>query len=144
MSGRPDYPVGPQGCWAQFCRQVLLNQSILEILSSGSAFCRVGEGCVFISEAARQACLSVGRRRLLEVAPRPRHTESINGYQLGVPAHTAAWRAAECLRVDASTHFSGRSLGNGITQPAGSAPKPIKAHTHQEPALRPLPTRRRL
>lgn len=74
------------------------------------------------------------------MAPCPRHTESINGYQLGFPAHTAAWWAAECLCVDSSTHFSGRSLGNGVTQPAGSAPKPIKAHTRQEPALRPLPT----
>lgn len=73
------------------------------------------------------------------MAPRPHHTESINGYQLGVPAHTAAWRAAECLRVDASTHFSGRSLGNGVTQPAGSAPKPIKAHTRRERRCGPCP-----
>lgn len=43
------------------------------------------------------------------------------------PCTAAAVAAAESLRAHSSTHFSGRSPGNGVSQPAGSAPKPIKA-----------------
>lgn len=53
------------------------------------------------------------------------------------PSTAAAWRAAESLRAGLSTHFSDCSPGNGVAQPAGSAPKPIKAHTHQELVLQP-------
>lgn len=56
------------------------------------------------------------------------------------PRTVAAVAAAESLRAHASTHFSGRSPGNGVSQPAGSAPEPIKAHTRQEPALCPPPS----
>lgn len=69
-----------------------------------------------------------------------RRAEALNGHQLGFPLHTAARRAAEGLRANSSTHFSGRSPGNGVTQPAGSVPEPIKAHPRQEPARRPRPT----